>query len=63
LKIFAKTLDSVQAEDVDQGLPLLRLGLVDEVCKRASAKEEGFPPDGVEAISGPLVTPSASPPT
>src|SRR5439155_3983896 len=54
-KIFAKTLDSVQPEDVDQGLPLLRLGLVDEVGKRASAKEEGFPPDGVEALSGPLV--------
>ena len=55
LQVLPKTLDGVQAEDLDQRLPLLGLGLVDEVRKRASAKEERLPPDAWNASGVPLV--------
>ena len=48
LQVLSKTLDRVQAEDLDQRLPLLGLRLVDEVRERASAKEERLAPERVE---------------
>ena len=45
LQVFAETFDCVQTQDFYQRLPLLGFGLVDEVRKRASAKEERFPAD------------------
>ena len=55
LQVLAKALNRVQAENFDQGFPLLRLGLVDEVGERASTKQERFTADDVECLGVPLV--------
>jgi hypothetical protein len=55
LKVLTKAFDGVQAENLDQRLPFLRLGLVDEIRQSASAKEEGLPPGCLERFDVPLV--------
>ncbi len=54
LQILAQALDRVEAEDLDERLPFLGLGLVDEVGERASAQQERLAPGGM-ALRRPLV--------
>ena len=55
LQVFSQALDRVQAQDLDQRLPLFRLRLVDEVRERTSTQEERFAPKRSEQVRRALV--------
>src|SRR4029453_1718020 len=55
LQVLTEALDRIETEDLDQGFPLLGLGLIDEVGERAPAQKERLSPDGLKRLGLALV--------